>query len=54
MTGANCSYGRAAIQRKANGPRNATTLAIEALLDGEAVTLTRKAVEWHRLAAPLR
>ena len=30
---------------KARGTRNRTTLAIEAILDGEAETLTRKAVE---------
>ena len=30
---------------KAKGTRNATTLALEALLDGEAAVLTRKAIE---------
>ncbi|KAA0122857.1 hypothetical protein CIW48_15560 [Methylobacterium sp. P1-11] len=30
---------------KAKGTRNATTLALEALLDGEAAALTRKAIE---------
>ena len=30
---------------KAKGTRNATTLALEALLNGEAETLTRKAIE---------
>ena len=30
---------------KAKGPRNRTTLAIEALLEGEADALTRKAIE---------
>lgn len=30
---------------KAKGTRNATTLALEALLDGEAASLTRKAIE---------
>lgn len=30
---------------KAKGTRNATTLALEALLDGEAEELTRKAIE---------
>ena len=30
---------------KSKGTRNKTTLAVEALLDGEAETLTRKAIE---------
>jgi hypothetical protein len=30
---------------KPRGSRNRTTLAVEALLDGEAETLTRKAIE---------
>jgi hypothetical protein len=30
---------------KAKGTRNATTLVLEALLDGEAAALTRKAIE---------
>ncbi len=32
---------------KAKGTRNATTLALEALLDGEAEALTRRALRWH-------
>jgi uncharacterized protein DUF5681 len=33
------------------GSRNAATLAIDALLDGEAETLTRKAIELSRYLA---